>query len=71
MILVIDDDIAVRTSLQLLLKSEGYVVAGAETPEDALHIIKTDAPRSSSSTLIFQSAPRARKGWLCWAILKS
>ncbi|WP_413667354.1 sigma-54-dependent transcriptional regulator [Mucilaginibacter sp. Mucisp86] len=40
MILVIDDDIAVRTSLILLLKSEGYDAVSANEPAEALKIIK-------------------------------
>lgn len=44
MILIIDDDIAVRTSLQLLLKSEGYEVAHTELPGEALSIIKKKNP---------------------------
>ncbi|MCC8411251.1 sigma-54 dependent transcriptional regulator [Mucilaginibacter sp. UR6-1] len=44
MILVIDDDVAVRTSLQLLLQSEGYAVTGTEKPDEALNIIKHKAP---------------------------
>jgi DNA-binding NtrC family response regulator len=39
MILIIDDDIAVRTSLMLLLESDGYKVAGAAGPGDAMKII--------------------------------
>jgi len=37
MILVIDDDIAVRTSLALLLQAEGFEVGEAATAEDALN----------------------------------
>ena len=44
MILIIDDDIAVRTSLQLLLKSERYEVADTELPGEALSIIKKKNP---------------------------
>jgi DNA-binding NtrC family response regulator len=44
MILVIDDDIAVRTSLSLLLQSEGYNVAQAEKPAEALAVIKKKQP---------------------------
>jgi DNA-binding NtrC family response regulator len=44
MILVIDDDIAVRTSLLLLLKSEGYDAASTENPAEALKIIKKNTP---------------------------
>ncbi len=40
MILLIDDDIAVRTSLILLLKNEGYAVMSATTPAEAMPIIK-------------------------------
>lgn len=44
MILIIDDDIAVRTSLLLLLKNEGYDVEDAPLPGDALSIIKRKSP---------------------------
>jgi len=44
MILVIDDDLAVRTSLMLLLKSEGYEVLCTENPGDALKIIRKNTP---------------------------
>lgn len=40
MILIIDDDIAVRTSLLLLLKGEGYEAEGTPLPGEALSIIK-------------------------------
>ncbi|RYY97895.1 MAG: sigma-54-dependent Fis family transcriptional regulator [Chitinophagaceae bacterium] len=36
MILIIDDDLAVRTSLQLLLQGEGYACTEAATPDEAL-----------------------------------
>jgi len=41
MILVIDDDIAVRTSLLLLLGEEGYRVVSAASQEEALGILAT------------------------------
>ncbi|MDO3628317.1 sigma-54 dependent transcriptional regulator [Mucilaginibacter sp. BT774] len=44
MILIIDDDIAVRTSLLLLLKSEGYEAEGTPLPGEALSIIKKRNP---------------------------
>ena len=40
MILIIDDDIAVRTSLTLLLKNEGYDVTGASETKEAIAFIK-------------------------------
>ena len=44
MILIIDDDIAVRASLLLLLKGEGYVAEGTPLPGEALTIIKKRNP---------------------------
>jgi len=44
MILIIDDDIAVRVSLQLLLSSNKYDVTVADGPEMALRIINQDKP---------------------------
>jgi len=44
MILIIDDDIAVRTSLCLLLQSEGFAAAQAGGPADALSITKKKQP---------------------------
>src|SRR6185312_6746038 len=38
MILIIDDDIAVRTSLTLLLQNEGYIVKTASSREEAVSI---------------------------------
>jgi len=44
MILVIDDDIAVRTSLLLLFENEGFAVQGADGREQALQAIKKQTP---------------------------
>jgi DNA-binding NtrC family response regulator len=44
MILVIDDDRAVRSSLNLLLKQAGYKTMLAEGPEEALAITKAESP---------------------------
>lgn len=45
MILIIDDDIAVRASLVLLLTNEGYAVKAAVDPAEALLIIKKQKPQ--------------------------
>ena len=37
MILVVDDDISVTTSLSLLLKQADYQIATAESPAEALY----------------------------------
>lgn len=42
MILIIDDDIAVRTSLKLLLEREGFGVESADGPEEALRVLQRD-----------------------------
>lgn len=44
MILIVDDDLAIRTSLALLLKKEGFSVKGAGSPEDTFEILKNDIP---------------------------
>jgi DNA-binding NtrC family response regulator len=62
MILVIDDDTAVRTSLQLLLKGEGYTVMGAETPADALRIIKESIPELIILDLNFSISTTGEEG---------
>lgn len=44
MILVIDDDIAVRTSLILLFEKEGFAIKGADGKEQALQLMKAETP---------------------------
>jgi two-component system, NtrC family, response regulator len=44
MILIIDDDIAVRTSLLLLLEQQGFATAAADSPAVAVAILKQQAP---------------------------
>ncbi|MDN3579280.1 sigma-54-dependent transcriptional regulator [Mucilaginibacter flavus] len=62
MILVIDDDIAVRTSLLLLLKSEGYDATSTENPAEALKIIKKNAPELIILDLNFSIDTSGREG---------
>jgi len=45
MILLVDDDPSITASLALLLKQHGYATAAAETPEEALALIRTAQPR--------------------------
>ncbi|MBT9392892.1 sigma-54 dependent transcriptional regulator [Hymenobacter sp. NST-14] len=44
MILIIDDDIAVRTSLRLLLKQHGYAPEAVATPAEALRMVENTPP---------------------------
>jgi two-component system NtrC family response regulator len=45
MLLIIDDDLAIRTSLALLLKKEGFAVKGAASPDDAFKILNVETPK--------------------------
>jgi DNA-binding NtrC family response regulator len=62
MILVIDDDIAVRTSLLLLLKSQKYEVLGAEAPAEALKIIRSKSPQLIILDLNFSISTSGEEG---------
>ena len=44
MILIIDDDKAVQTSLALLLKQQGFSTKGVVTPEAALQFVENNTP---------------------------
>ena len=44
MILLVDDDIAVRTSLLLLLKQAGYAAQAVATPAEALRVVEDTPP---------------------------
>lgn len=44
MLLIVDDDLAIRASLILLLKKEGFDVRGAASPEETFDILKKGIP---------------------------
>ena len=44
MILVIDDDSAIRSSLSLMLKRAGYVVTAVPGPKEAMEVVRAEAP---------------------------
>lgn len=62
MILIIDDDIAVRTSLLLLLQDEGYEASGCAGPAEALKAIKKSEPRLIILDLNFSNDTTGREG---------
>ncbi len=62
MILIIDDDIAVRTSINLLLNNEGYEVVEADDPKTALGIIATIKPELIILDLNFSIETSGREG---------
>lgn len=45
MILVIDDDIGIRTSLSMMLKRAGYDVRAVGSPKDAMEVVRGETPR--------------------------
>lgn len=62
MILVIDDDIAVRTSLVLLLQNEGYEVTSAGDPKQAITLIKENDPQLIILDLNFSIDTSGKEG---------
>lgn len=45
MILIVDDDSAIRTSLSLLLKRAGYSVKAVAMPQEAMDVVRAEVPR--------------------------
>ncbi len=70
MILLIDDDIAVRTSLVLLLKNEGYEVMSAAAPGEALSIIKKNKPKLIILDLNFSIGTSGEEGLVLLSKIK-
>lgn len=62
MILIIDDDIAVRTSLLLLLQQEGFAAEGAEGPGEALLVVAAKHPALILLDLNFSLDTSGREG---------
>jgi len=62
MILIIDDDIAVRTSLLLLLKDEGYDASGCAGPAEAIKVIKKSEPELILLDLNFSNDTSGKEG---------
>jgi two-component system NtrC family response regulator len=62
MLLIIDDDLAIRTSLALLLKSNGFQVKGAASPDDAFKILQNEIPELILLDLNFSLATSGDEG---------
>lgn len=62
MILIIDDDIAVRTSLLLLLRQEGLEASAAGTPEQAMEAISGTRPALILLDLNFSNRTTGEEG---------
>lgn len=62
MILIVDDDLAIRTSLALLLKKEGFSVRGAGSPEETFEILKKEIPELILLDLNFSIETSGKEG---------
>jgi len=70
MILIIDDDLAVRTSLMLLLKTEGYEVMTSGEPEQAIQLIKESSPQLIILDLNFSIDTSGKEGMQLLEMIK-
>ena len=60
MILVIDDDSAIRSSLCFLLKRKGYEVTAVSGPAEALDIVRKTAPELILMDMNFSFSTRKK-----------
>ena len=71
MILIVDDDLAVRTSLRLLLKQAGYATRAAAGPAEALAAVREGAPRLIVLDMNFSAATTGADGLALLTQLKA
>ncbi len=71
MILIVDDDIAVQTSLSLLLKQKGFQTLTASGPEEALDQLATHPVALALLDLNFSSSTTGEEGFQLFQKLKS
>ncbi|QXU43543.1 sigma-54 dependent transcriptional regulator [Pedobacter sp. D749] len=62
MILIVDDDIAVRTSLSLLLKNTGNEIVSTDSPVQAFEVVKTQKPELIILDLNFSIGTSGKEG---------
>lgn len=62
MLLIVDDDLAIRTSLSLLLKSEGFSVKGAASPQETLAMLQEEVPELIILDLNFSIETSGKEG---------
>jgi DNA-binding NtrC family response regulator len=71
MILLVDDDLAVRVSLQLLLKQAGYATRAASGPAEALAAVREALPQLMLLDMNFTAATTGADGLALLAELKA
>ena len=62
MILVIDDDKAIRSSLSLLLKHTGYEVKAVSMPDEAMDVVRNEKPRLILMDMNFSLSTDGQEG---------
>ncbi len=70
MILIIDDDIAIRTSLSLLLKKEGFNVSSVATPTEAMDILRQTEPELVLLDMNFSNETTGEDGLKMLSLIK-
>jgi len=70
-VLLVDDDLAVRVSLQLLLKQAGYPARAVPGPAEALAAVREAAPRLILLDMNFSAATTGADGLALLAQLKA
>ena len=71
MFLIVDDDLAIRTSLKLLLKQAGYPAQAVATPAEALAAVREAAPRLVLMDLNYSLATTGADGLALLAQVKA
>jgi two-component system NtrC family response regulator len=62
MLLIVDDDLAIRTSLALLLKKEGYGVKGVGSPDETFEALRAETPELILLDLNFSIETSGKEG---------
>ncbi|NML66322.1 sigma-54-dependent Fis family transcriptional regulator [Hymenobacter sp. RP-2-7] len=71
MLLIVDDDLAIRTSLKLLLKQAGYTASAVAGPAEALAAVRASAPQLVLLDMNFSAATSGADGLGLLAELKA
>ncbi|RYE51770.1 MAG: response regulator, partial [Sphingobacteriales bacterium] len=71
MILIIDDDLAVRTSLSLLLENEGFEVISAESHSQAIRLLVDHTPELIILDLNFSIDTSGKEGMSLFEAIKA